>query len=43
MLEDTDLYYGDSFAAEYVRFECDGGIRINLEIVGISSVMGCLP
>lgn len=24
MMENTDLYYGDSFAAEYVRFECDG-------------------
>lgn len=24
MMKDTDLYYGDSFAADYVRFECDG-------------------
>jgi hypothetical protein len=24
MLEDSDLYYGDAFAADYVRFECDG-------------------
>ena len=24
MLENTDLYYGDAFAADYVRFECDG-------------------
>ncbi len=24
MLADTDLYYGDSFGADYVRFECDG-------------------
>lgn len=24
LLEGTDLYYGDAFAAAYVRFECDG-------------------
>ena len=24
MLEGSDLYYGDAFAAEYCRFECDG-------------------
>jgi hypothetical protein len=24
MLKETDLYYGDAFAADYVRFECDG-------------------
>ena len=24
MMADTDLYYGDSFAADFIRFECDG-------------------